>query len=609
MDRLEGEPTLASSPAAGAARLGPDAVLDHPRFPEWNRWTPPTLARHGMRTPTLLVLGLTLLGIIMLAGACVLLALAWLAPAWVPDFVPDPGAPWGSRTSILVCAGCIVMSLCGIAGLLLWGMARTSRGLAPDSVEGLRREPAEVLGTRLDSMGDPGGDGGLSRLRVELRFANGTTHEVPSQGVPRESVQVGALGVAYIHEGTLLAFQRMEVEAEAAEDTGNPRSPEDTLPRQGFGASIVAPVLLLGLTFADSGTTDLPTPAHQDPGPDSGQGAEPEVRLDPTLIHEEFIGPTERNEIRERLETDHHRIATRGLPDGWKVKEKKGFVYLNHADRKGLAHVQDYVEATWGWLEDVIPPMDPGVEVRKPVVRIFETSEEQSADGGGKPAFPHRRPEVWLNRRGLGSISVLVSQVVECHLREQDRRIRAVLPNWFNWGLEDLCKRAYLSKGKLAFVLADVDQASVQALHDRGHLIPVAILFQWGSGEAYDDWLDQHPSVKSQDATTQAKLLMTYLLTGKGTKHRDHKKIIPEVLAAYAQALAEQRESELETFDPATAPWPADEHQEQEWILGQLEKLGTQRAELQADVYFRVFRDWSEQDWKKLERAYLPDLR
>jgi hypothetical protein len=326
-----------------------------------------------------------------------------------------------------------------------------------------------------------------------------------------------------------------------------------------------------------------------------------------SLSEQEKMTPDERRDQRVRQTEDRHRKTIDSLTEGWSAKRIGRFLTVSNCDVKYSKRIAAQVEAVWKWLDKTFPFVGPEEYVREPILRVCKTSaEERSYSRGGGSAWGGIGLEFVTNREDGGKLSFengWVSQRMLRHwFQDRDRDLFWALPEWLDYGLSSLAENSNAKGSKLRFYPDTWARDDLRKAAREGRLKNPRDLMQMSRTE-----LRGEGGQGMWNTLRESEAFVYFLLAGGGEKNKKFREIIPSYLHHLKGVLEEVEEKEDEAR-PVAASAPTTEEEEEERFRGRRENLRDREKENIEEVFRRTFADWSDADWKSLERAYFKSI-
>jgi len=280
------------------------------------------------------------------------------------------------------------------------------------------------------------------------------------------------------------------------------------------------------------------------------------------------------------------------LPEGWKDQRTKQFLVVSNADRKFVRAALQHAEAVESHIDDIFGMA--AAEYEPPaVLRIFAGSEEKDAygegDGGGAGfvreiviAAGHgwEKDNAWeeLNRNLLSQWLVL-----------RHPELEKTLPEWLKDGLDKYMNMVRTKGRRISYANDDWDRDEIRLQIKKGAYEDVHALLT-------RDCTDEGTPSKNLDKyerERQVRVVVLWLM--RDANRGKTKNLVGNLVLAVATEI---------------------ERVEQEWLKANPKQktvdagvVAGKRAEIRRAAWQRVFRDWDDDDWKRLHNAWLGDAK
>jgi len=312
--------------------------------------------------------------------------------------------------------------------------------------------------------------------------------------------------------------------------------------------------------------------------------------------------PKERKEIRIKVVEDQRKRAVENLPDDWTFKEMGKFFVLNHSDDRQAKKVVGQLTAMFKWMDKTFPYVGPEEYVRSPIVRICASSgEERSFKRGSSWTFTNI--EILTHKSESGSASYewgyINRRAAAFWFNERDRNLWRNAPPWLDNGLNRMLHSATAKGTKMIFEADPFELDGIREAQRNDTLTSPSRLLRMPL-EDYND---------NETLYRESGSFVRWLMVGKGSKSRLTKNLVRDLLAHLGDVLDEREEkSEEEDEDDEEDSGPTTEAEEDEEFKKGSEERNKRFQELLDEVIQRTFSDWTDKDWKALDKAYLRSL-
>ena len=325
-----------------------------------------------------------------------------------------------------------------------------------------------------------------------------------------------------------------------------------------------------------------------------------------TLSEMDDLSPADRRKQREELEKSLHDKARESLPEGWTAEEMGHFLVLNHCDDKVAERMVERADAVLLYLEDRFHYVGREEYVRRPILRICKSREEENSyRKGGQGWFSLNDLEVVTHNDNMGTVGSyegewLNRRVVDLWFNDRDRDLYWAFPAWLRQGFQNSFANALPKRKKLEFRKDDWDRDELRERVRNGTATPPRELILmgrskfYGSGSGY--W----------DRQREAGALARFFLSGDADKSSKTRDVLDDYimnLVLVVQGLEEEEDDD----DPEKKP--KTEKEEDEYFRKRREAWKEKERMILDDVFDRTFRSWTEKDWAAFEKVYFKSIK
>jgi hypothetical protein len=324
------------------------------------------------------------------------------------------------------------------------------------------------------------------------------------------------------------------------------------------------------------------------------------------------LSPEDRYKRRQANFEKSLKVATERLTDGWFVKRSKNYVALSHTDEKYTTGVLDLAEAVRAWAEATLPYYGNGISGSE-LIRICKDYDEERAfrDTSARSGWVH---EVTVSRNeGIFGPGNVASTIFDRWLDDKNPRLAYGKPPWLDGGLREWVGTAYLKGGKLAFRNdADTTGALKQAAKSNTLIMPRDMLVM-----SYDDLMQREkdsqgggsgplpggmpiPGMGRASPWQQTAGFVRFLLDGPGKGNARTK----DLLKAYVLELDAFLKAEDEKSSGTDYKAPKSEEEEEARFKNREAYWKDHQKDLLKAVFDKVFKDWTDADWKALDKSF-----
>jgi len=324
------------------------------------------------------------------------------------------------------------------------------------------------------------------------------------------------------------------------------------------------------------------------------------------------LSPDDRREKRLAQESALHERAIANLPEGWHHKRYGDFLVLSSADAKFDKRMAEQATAAMMWLDEAFPFVGPQEYVRRPILRICRTQEEESsygrggAGGGGWMWFGSNN-EIVINKEwdndlyGIGKVN---AEVMDLWFQDRDRDLFWALPAWLRSGLDQLLRNSYGKGGKLEFYPDLWDVGDLRQRVRDGAAARPRDMIQMTSQE-----FSGRDSQEFWGRRDEANFFVYWMMAGDGARSKDARDMITTYIKNLKLVIEEMAAKEIDV-EPEKYEVPKTEQEEEERFRNRQKmwRDDSREKRILQDVFFRTFRSWSDRDWDQLERAYFKSI-
>jgi len=312
--------------------------------------------------------------------------------------------------------------------------------------------------------------------------------------------------------------------------------------------------------------------------------------------------PDERMQVRKVYEKRSHEKASKNVPDGWTVKKMGRFLVINHADDKFAQRVVEQAEAVWDWLDKTFDFIGKGEYVREPIIRICKNWEERSAYYRGSNVFSVSNIEIVTCQDYSGSggweMEWVNREVMRIWFNDKDQDLSFAMPGWLGLGLYEFVGQLRVKNGKVDFTTDYWSRDEVRERKREKKLTPLRDLLVMGQNDFQADWWIKR---------LEGSCLVDYFVTGKASKQKRTKDLLPEYMRN-VQVIAAEIKKEDETAKGKGKTKPKTEAEEDALFRDLHDGYKKKEKRLLEQAFERTFTGWTPSDWKKFEEAYLESL-
>lgn len=314
------------------------------------------------------------------------------------------------------------------------------------------------------------------------------------------------------------------------------------------------------------------------------------------------LSPLERRQRRIQATEATHERAIANLTEGWTHLQMGHFLVLTNADEKYAERLVDQASLVLDWLERSFPYVGPEEYVRRPILRICKTQEEElSYTRGGGAGWAGMGLEMITNQETGGSLSYeyewINRRLMEHWFQDRDRELFWAMPEWIDYGLRQLVSQSRAKGRNLTFYVDGYNRDELRALARQGQTTPPRELMRLAREDFY---ADRGPATVAR--LRQVEALVYFLVAGDGARKKEYREIVPDYLRNLKLALLEAEGPETGESKPEAAP--QTEEEEERRLRERREELRKKEKVLLDDVFERTFRSWSERDWERFDKAF-----
>lgn len=315
--------------------------------------------------------------------------------------------------------------------------------------------------------------------------------------------------------------------------------------------------------------------------------------------------PKERRNKRMKSEAAERERASASVPDSWTVKEVGPFLLLSDTDPKFTKKIGDHALAVTKWMEKTFPYVGQGEYARSPIIRILANDEEWGAFAAGsgdqRSGFNliAGSLEVYTAKTSSGYTGFAIDQLNGSIFRrwfsEKDSDMYGAMATWLQFGLQTVIQSARADGKKVKFQNSrDVIQTRTLIAQDKG-MTPHEIMRLRRS--------DVFASGTEGDSIRmQAAAFSRYIASKDARKNKQAKKFLETYLTTVKEVAAELDEKNKARNKEAKEATTEEEEEAQ--VRERAERRRAQEKELIQLVLERGFGDWTDSDWKSLDKAW-----
>ena len=328
---------------------------------------------------------------------------------------------------------------------------------------------------------------------------------------------------------------------------------------------------------------------------------------------ERKLTPEERRNKRVEDNKRAHARAKEAVTSEWDVFETDRFLVLCHTDKKYAKKVVDQAEAIMDWLDETFEYVGPGEYVRKPILRICETEEEERSYHNGR---------WWLSYAGTGSPEIVIHKdmmggVVSYNQREVNRMILdlwfhdrdydlyAAMPRWLEHGLDEVVALARAKGSKMEFRDDGWERDDLREAEREGRLAAPKDLLMMDASEFYQFGGGSSSYEAVMTRLDEVAALVRFLVDDSARKNKKTKAALENYLKQLKAVVTETNKKEkrsTDTFAPKT-------EEEEDRLYKELQaKWKKAEKNLLEEVFARTFGHWTEDDWADFEKDYRKNL-
>lgn len=316
----------------------------------------------------------------------------------------------------------------------------------------------------------------------------------------------------------------------------------------------------------------------------------------------------ERHNLRRQTAAARAKKAIAGLPEGWKVSNSKHFTVLTHASKKYTSRLVKASETCRKWLEKRFGGINDEY-VSKGIVRICRDDSEYSAyRTGSADAFSLDDREIaTYEDKGAGNTGdhgTLFYALYNQFMADKDDLIYDRTPYWLSHGLELYFQAARVKGGKIDFKITDYEPEAFRTLR-RKKITPMSVKkLMFITYKQY-----RKGNTDGHKVTYQ---LVTFLrfIESDAKKHKLLKSRKSDFILDYLRATVKASEEYEAKRKAGTLPTTEAETEEEEeknaenkndWYYKRRQTIG--------DAVNKTMCDWSEDQWKSIDKAYRSYLK
>ena len=317
----------------------------------------------------------------------------------------------------------------------------------------------------------------------------------------------------------------------------------------------------------------------------------------------EKMTPEDRKRERQIQEKNAHDRATKTAPKEWTVKRMGRFLTISHADERFTKNVVERCEALWKWMDATFAFVGEKEYVRVPIVRVCKNFDECRS-------FYQGMTEDWTNielvtyddQAGkLGpAMRMVCEQMVQHWFFDRDPELSFGMPTWITSGLTYLLGNSAVKQEKLE--LKDVTWIHDylrQAVREE-KVVTARMLLTTGDEKFWDEDTNM----------VQSCALLAYVLSGDGSKDRRTKDLFANYLKNLQAVLSElAAERVKEAKDGAKEKKEIETEEEEDAAVKERgQKYKAEQKKILDMTFERTFKDWTSDDWKAFEAAFLKTI-
>jgi hypothetical protein len=309
----------------------------------------------------------------------------------------------------------------------------------------------------------------------------------------------------------------------------------------------------------------------------------------------------ERDDIRRKIEADHHAAVRAKTPADWTVLETRRFLVVSHTEAGFTERMVQSAEAFFDWCENEFGSLSDD-HVRRPVLRLCRDADEYhayhfgSSGTTGWSLFGDDH-EIGTYRDDYNGTSGRDSQylfdgILHHFLQEKDTHIVNYAPHWLTWALDDYVRGGVVKDRKLEFRVDDWTRDEARNLHRENKLPALRTILELDA-DAFASL--QKTESRAGYATAQA---LRFVL---GPGQRD--KAFKDFLRTYFKAVIAAADKRAPQWSQGASA--AQTEEEEERLAKQdNDQMKARRKELQKEINAAAFGKVSDKQWEQLNRAF-----
>jgi hypothetical protein len=325
------------------------------------------------------------------------------------------------------------------------------------------------------------------------------------------------------------------------------------------------------------------------------------------------LAPEERYRRRQAKFEKALRIATERLTDGWYLKRSKNYVALSHTDEKYTATILDLAEQVRAWAESSLGYYGDGIGGSE-MIRICKDSDEERAfrDTSARSGWVH---EITISKNdGFWGYGQVASTIFDRWLDDKNPRLAYGKPPWLSEGLSEWIGTAYVKNGKLDFRTDADTYLALKFAAKNGTLIMPREMLVMSFDELMKRLQDSQAGASGPGGMPTPGLgwlsspwqqtagFVRYLLAGPGRTNPRTK----DLLKTYVLELDAfiRGEDEKPSGGASEYQGPKTEEEEEARFKSREAYWKDHQKDLLKAVFDKVFKDWTDADWKALDKSF-----
>lgn len=310
----------------------------------------------------------------------------------------------------------------------------------------------------------------------------------------------------------------------------------------------------------------------------------------------------ERQTRRKQIEEQRMQKVLKDIPEGWTSKRTKHYLVISHGDSKFTSRLVDAAEAFRTWLEDQFDHVSDEY-VMQGVIRVCADVDEARAYVKGSGDFESfnadNREVVTFQNKSSGNqgnvFGTLFTGMLDQYLYDKDPFLYEYLPLWLHWGLYDYVDTSVAKGTKLIFEPDQEDTNYVRELQRADKFLGLKEIM--GKGAEDIDNRDDYRRYFVQGAR------WFRFTQGPGAKLPELKDFLNRCLKQTIVAA-----EEVDKTSKAKVSGDAETEAEEERRAKERKDYWKNRRNAVHDQILKSL-NWSEQNWKDLEKAHLDILK